>query len=97
LAEKVKRISQTEGDGAGYDILSFTDAGEEMYIEVKATTLGKNSPFLLSINELQFSLEHAEQFYLYRIFNLAQFPRLFILKGSLKEFRLDPIQFRVSF
>jgi hypothetical protein len=97
LAERVEHVSETQGDGAGYDVLSFSDIGEEMYIEVKATNLGKHSPFLISINELEFSSEHTRQFYLYRIFNLADSPRLFILKGSLNEHRLEPIQFRVSF
>jgi hypothetical protein len=86
------------GDGLGYDVLSFTDDVKEMYIEVRATNLGITAPFLISINELEFSNEHTEQFYLYRVFNLAQqSPGLFILKGSLREHRLEPIQFRISF
>jgi hypothetical protein len=96
LAERVQHVSQSEGDGAGYDVLSFTANGDEMYIEVKTTNLGKNSPFFISLNELEFSSEHSDQFYLYRIFNLAQTPRLFILKGSLRECRLEPTQFRVT-
>ncbi len=95
LAERVLCISEVHGDGAGFDVLSFTDDGNKMYIEVKATTLGKHSPFLVSVNELDFSDEHSDQFYLYRVFNLAQSPRLFILRGSLKNRRLEPIQFRV--
>jgi hypothetical protein len=37
LAKKVKWISQEEGDGAGYDILSFDHQGNERLLEVKTT------------------------------------------------------------
>ncbi len=36
----------------GYDILSYTEAGEKIYIEVKTTTLSDNSPFYMSEHEL---------------------------------------------
>jgi hypothetical protein len=37
LARKVRWISQEEGDGAGYDILSFDQKGRERFLEVKTT------------------------------------------------------------
>ena len=46
LARKVKWISKEEGDGAGYDILSFGESGDERLLEVKTTTGGAIYPFL---------------------------------------------------
>ena len=35
LAERVEHTSQTQGDGAGYDIRSFSVTGEDFFVEVK--------------------------------------------------------------
>lgn len=98
LAEKVERISETRGDGAGYDVLSFEEDGTERYIEVKTTNSGKNYPFYISANELDFSEDFSEKYYLYRVFNFKKSPKLFMLKGSLKErYELTPTVYRFSF
>lgn len=49
LAKKVEHISQTRGDGLGYDILSFDTYGNPIYIEVKTTTQGKKHHFISAI------------------------------------------------
>ena len=68
LAEKVRHIADLEGDGAGYDVESFTSDGNKKYIEVKTTSGGKDSDFFITANELQFAKQHGENFYLYRLF-----------------------------
>ena len=55
LAELVRHVSVQEGDGAGYDILSFDDLGRKKYIEVKATSGGLSTDFFISPNELAFA------------------------------------------
>jgi Domain of unknown function (DUF3883) len=98
LAIRVERISETRGDGAGYDVLSFEEDGTERYIEVKTTNSGKNYPFYISANELDFSEDFSEKYYLYRVFNFKKSPKLFMLRGSLKErYELTATVFRVSF
>ncbi|MDO9249232.1 MAG: DUF3883 domain-containing protein [Phenylobacterium sp.] len=57
LARKVRWVSQEDGDGAGYDILSFDPAGGERLIEVKTTTGTRTTPFYLSRNEHDLSAE----------------------------------------
>ena len=37
LADKIRWVSELDGDGAGYDILSFEKDGSERYLEVKTT------------------------------------------------------------
>jgi hypothetical protein len=49
LAKDVVRISETEGDGAGYDVRSFEADGRLRHIEVKTTTFGKVHPFIVSV------------------------------------------------
>jgi hypothetical protein len=98
LADKVERISETRGDGAGYDVLSFEEDGTDRFIEVKTTNSGKECPFYISANELDFSQDFSEKYYLYRVFNFKKSPKLFMLRGSLKErFEITPAVFRVSF
>lgn len=73
LAEKVEWVSQTQGDGLGYDILSFDLFNGEwkpIYIEVKTTTSGINKPFEISSNEVDFSKENQEFYYIYRVFGI---------------------------
>lgn len=98
LAEKVQRVSETLGDGAGYDVLSYSIDGEERFIEVKTTTGGKRTPFFVTLNEVEFSETHADRYRLYRIFSVRNRPRFFVLEGSLrKAVRLEPVHFRACF
>ncbi|WP_037373964.1 DUF3883 domain-containing protein [Salinimicrobium xinjiangense] len=85
LAEEVKWISQEEGDGAGFDILSKNLDGTDKYVEVKTTTLGKETPFFFSRNELLFSEYKSDKYHLYRLFNFEKGAQLFIKNGNLGE------------
>jgi hypothetical protein len=85
LATRVEHVAQTQGDGLGYDILSFDgETGAENYIEVKTTTGGIDAPFLVSLNEVEFSDEESERFMLFRIFDFGGKPKFYIRKGPLR-------------
>nr|WP_256595980.1 DUF3883 domain-containing protein [Pseudomonas sp. RW407] len=91
-------VADSQGDGAGYDILSFERDGQSRFIEVKTTNSGIASPFLVSHNELEFSKEAGNQFYLYRVFRFRNEPRLFTLRGDLSQHvYLKPTDYRASF
>jgi len=98
LALKVQWVAQTVGDGIGFDVLSFDDADEsEKLIEVKATGLGKFFPFYVTINEVRCSEDMTEKFHLFRVFNFARTPRVYILTGSLRvNCHLEPMLFRAT-
>jgi hypothetical protein len=98
LAQQVKWASVEYGDGLGYDILSYDEKTEsERMIEVKSTGLGKYFPFMVTSNEVRCSEDIPDQFKLYRVFDLARTPRLFILHGSLRNVcELDPVLYRAS-
>ena len=83
LADKIEWISKEFGDGAGYDILSKNLNGTDKYIEVKTTRLGKETPFFFSSNELQFSINKASYYHLYRLFNVESEVKLFQKNGAL--------------
>jgi hypothetical protein len=99
LAEKVEWISKDKGDGAGYDILSWQKDGREKYIEVKTTKLGLESPFYFSEVENDFSKEFSNAFFLYRVFEIKKFPKMFWRQGSFEEIlmQIQPVQFRGFF
>ena len=98
LADQVLHVSQSEGDGLGYDIRSFEADGSARFIEVKTTSFGERTPFFVSANEVRFSREQAPQFHLYRLFDFRAAPRLFQLDGSISEHcQLDATTFRASF
>lgn len=98
LAKEVTRVSETEGDGAGYDVRSFESDGQLRHIEVKTTTFGKVHPFIVSANELDYSKDHSRTYWLYRVFHFGASSRLFALRGAIDEScRLEPVQYRASF
>lgn len=95
LSKLIRHVSADEGDGLGYDIRSFDEAGEPILIEVKTTGLGKSFPFYVSRNELQCSKREASRYQLYRVFEFSRAPRLFKLKGDLEvSCNLQPVNYR---
>lgn len=98
LAERVRHVSVTDGDGLGYDISSFEPDGRERYIEVKTTGFGERTPFYVSANEARFARDHRDSFRLYRLFDFRSAPRLFELAGPIEQHcLLDAVTFRASF
>lgn len=67
LSERVRHVSVEVGDGLGYDIESFTEAGTQKLIEVKTTRGGVTTPFFMSKNERDRAEELAEAYHLYRV------------------------------
>ena len=83
LSERVRWIAAEDGDGAGYDILSFDPSGRERLIEVKTTNGGATTPFFLSRNEYETAAAHVESWRLYRVHLFAQSPRIFTIAPPL--------------
>lgn len=98
LFQRVEWVSDTRGDGAGFDILSYDNKDTPRYIEVKTTNAGHASSFIISRNELEFSREVGESFCLYRLFQFRQSPAMYILRGDVsRHLDLKPIDYRASF
>lgn len=100
LSRKVVHTSVVQGDGAGYDILSFNEDGTPRYIEVKTTCGSLNTDFYMSPNEINFSEKHPDNFFLYRVYDFGSenSAKFFIIKGNVNNQLIKtPINFRMSF
>ncbi len=99
LDDKLEKVEK-KLDGQGYDILSFDENGEEIYIEVKTTTGNSDEPFYLSINEKVFCDLNSDKYIIYRLHNYNyknKTAKIYKIKGTeLKEFNLLPTNFEVS-
>lgn len=83
LSGRVEHVAGTQGDGLGFDVLSFEECGRERLIEVKTTAFGQLTPFFVSRNELARSEADAEIYRLYRVFDFRGQPRLFNIAGAI--------------
>jgi hypothetical protein len=83
LADRVEHVAATQGDGLGFDVLSYEIDGCERLIEVKTTSFGNLTPFYVSRNELARSHQDEPVYRLYRLFDFRDRPRLFELQGQI--------------
>lgn len=98
LARKVRWVSQEDGDGAGYDIASFTPEGRNRLIEVKTTNGCERTPFCISRNELAVADAHRDGWTLFRLWNFAREPKAFELRPPLDaHVELTARNFQASF
>jgi hypothetical protein len=94
LARRIVLVSETEGDGAGYDIRSFNADASPRLVEVKTTGLAKYFPFAVTANEVRVSEREAPHYHLYRLFNFASEAKLYMLPGALSaSCDLDPTMY----
>lgn len=84
LARKVRWVSAEDGDGAGYDILSFEPRGTERLIEVKTTNGAARTPFFITRNECEVAASRTDVWRLYRVHLFAQSPRIFTITPPLE-------------
>ena len=98
LARRVRWISEEEGDGAGYDILSFDPDGRMRLIEVKTTNGWERTPFYITQNELRVSEKRRHEWRLMRLWDFAREPKAFELQPPLDaHVSLTATTYRASF
>ncbi|MCK8606984.1 DUF3883 domain-containing protein [Apilactobacillus ozensis] len=102
LCESIEHTSQERGDGAGYDIRSFDENGNTIFIEVKTTSKDKTYPFFMSKNEVDFSRKHSSSYLIYRLYNISKTKNkeidYYLIKGNVNErLNLKPIEYKVDF
>jgi uncharacterized protein DUF3883 len=97
LAKKVRWVAEADGDGAGYDILSYDKGGAERLLEVKTTCGAERTPFYLTRNELALSEERPTDFRLVRVHQFANDPKIFVLAPPLADhLRVEAVTFRAG-
>ncbi len=89
LAKEVRWVARDEGDGLGYDIVSFDGFGawaeQERWLEVKTTAGAGATPFFITRNELRVADANPEQYRIVRLYNFNVTRRAFKLQPPLRE------------
>ncbi|WP_296710958.1 DUF3883 domain-containing protein [Rhodoblastus sp.] len=86
LIRDLRWVSDIDGDGAGYDILSFyPTSGARKLIEVKTTCGDAQTPFFVTRTEKSLADRSPSEFNLYRVFDFAASPRIFTLRPPLED------------
>ncbi len=99
LAAKVEHVAKSQGDGSGFDILSFDLNGNKKYIEVKTTKGGLNSTFFVTRNELEKSKIEKNNYFLYRVYDFDEDNekvKLLKIRGELTTICEIPINYKVN-
>lgn len=97
LARKVRWVAMEDGDGAGFDVLSFDLDDRERLIEVKTTNGAARTPFFMTRNEMAVAGERADHWHLYRVHLFAQQPKIFTVRPPLEGMlNLNPETWRAS-
>lgn len=98
LASKVRWVAAEDGDGAGYDILSFEPTGRERLLEVKTTNGSARTPFFLTRNERDLAAERPTEWRIFRVHLFATTPRIFTVAPPLEDcLNLRPEIWHASF
>lgn len=99
LAKKVKNVAVEEGDGTGYDILSYLPNGKRKYIEVKTTSGPLNTQFFVTQTELSRSIQEKDKYYLYRVYDfdrITKTGKIKIIRGDLSNICQVPTNYSVK-
>ncbi len=98
LARRVRWVAAEDGDGAGYDVLSFDLGGNERLLEVKTTNGTARTPFYLTRNERDLAIERPADWRIYRVHMFTRDPRIFTISPPLEgAVNLRPETWRASF
>lgn len=97
LHERVEMVSSTKGDGLGYDVISRELDDSPIYIEVKTTRGGIGTPFYVTENERRVAASLGDAYRLYRVFDFATDPKIFVINGPLEgALELRPTAYRAG-
>lgn len=101
LGNKVRHISKEDGDGAGYDILSYNEKGQVRFLEVKTTKGNLETPFYLTENERLFLEMYGEEAEIVRVYNFnleENIGEIYRINGSefIKNSKLKAIGYKTN-
>ena len=85
LASRVEHVSESRGDGLGFDVLSFDQDGAKRMIEVKTTRYSSEIPFFVNGNEVAASNYFGNSFHLYRLFQFEKRAGMYTLRGAISD------------
>ena len=102
LSDNVRWVARDDGDGCGFDILSFSGKGDkaeqELWLEVKTTNGSATTPFYITRNELQVSKQRPDVFRVFRLYDFRKQASAYCLAPPLEKYvSLAPTIFRAFF
>jgi len=98
LAGRVRWVSKEDGDGTGYDILSYSANGRKRLLEVKTTNGPITTPFWISRNELNVANENPDTFRVARLYHFSRSPEAYKLRPPLtNHIHLNATEYLASF
>ena len=103
LADKIVKQYDDLSYFPGYDIQSFDEAGNEIFIEVKSTIGKYKNYFEISENEIKAAKKLGDAYYIYQVTNALTDPKISTVINNLFDFEdknkilIDPMVYRVSF
>ncbi|MBS5940104.1 DUF3883 domain-containing protein [Clostridium sp.] len=102
LGSKVRHVAKDDGDGAGYDILSYDKTGQVRFLEVKTTTAGLETPFFLTENERLFLEMYGDEAEIVRVYNFnvqEKSGQIYRISGKefLEKIKLQAIGYKATF
>ena len=102
LSDNVRWVARDDGDGYGFDILSFSGKGDkaeqELWLEVKTTNGSATTPFYITRNELQVSKQRPDVFRVFRLYDFRMRASAYCLAPPLDKYvSFTPTIFRASF
>ena len=99
INKRLEHSSVIQGDGIGYDITSQDEDGNEIYIEVKATTGGFKTPFFITRSELYCSQQYPEKYRLYRLYDFDaknKKGKVKVFRGDLSALCVQPVNYQIA-
>lgn len=96
-ADTVEHSAVELGDHAGYDVQSWETDGSAVFIRIKTTRYGPETPFYLTENELAVAATYGRSYVIYRVFDFPEDPRIYLVTGPLEQrCTLRPTSFRAT-
>ena len=95
-------LTPADNSANGFDILSYTETGEKIYIEVKTTTDTSNTPFYMSKHELTTAKEfwkHGYNYQIHRIYDILNNDESkigYIIYDSLEKLNLIETSYKLE-
>ena len=103
LADLIVKQHEDLSSFPGYDIQSFDNNGNKIFIEVKSTKNKKKDYFEISKNELQAAEKYGDKYYIYQVTNALTNPKISTVINNLMDYqkdnkiRIEPLVYKVSY
>ncbi|HHW6502803.1 TPA: DUF3883 domain-containing protein [Staphylococcus aureus] len=101
--DRIIHLSEEQGDGAGFDIISLNEDGTERYIEVKTTKGNVDTPFYMTENERAFFELYKDEgnLFIYRVYNYDETQKvgevqIISAKDLFTYYQFDPMSYKVT-